>query len=102
MPCIAYGICMFSYPIHIPAIVSIWSLVVIVLCGEGLVMMKYRLIPKIVLLSVVASGLIVSIKYMIGTPYARRLYASGCLQGFCIILERLRRLLKSMVSFMKG
>ena len=77
----------FSYPIHIPAIVSIWSLVVIVLCGEGLVMMKYRLIPKIVLLSVVASGLIVSIKihdwYSIRTQAvrewmpARVLYNSG-------------------------
>lgn len=77
----------FSYPIHIPAIVSIWSLVVIVLCGEGLVMMKYRLIPKIVLLSVVASGLTVSIKihdwYSIRTQAvrewmpARVLYNSG-------------------------
>lgn len=51
----------FSYPLHIPAIVSVWLLATMVLCGEGLVMMKRKLNAIVVLLLVVVAGLTVSV-----------------------------------------
>ena len=51
----------FSYPLHIPAIVSVWLLAVIVLSGEGLVMIKRKRYAVAVLLPVVVTGLTVSV-----------------------------------------
>lgn len=52
----------FSYPLHIPAIVSVWLLAVMALCGEGLVMIKRKRYAVAVLLPViVVVGLTVSI-----------------------------------------
>lgn len=51
----------FSYPLHIPAIVSVWLLAVMVLCGEGLVMIKRKSVAVIILLPVVVAGLTASV-----------------------------------------
>lgn len=40
----------FSYPLHIPAIVSVWLLSAMALCGEGLVMIKRKRYAVAVLL----------------------------------------------------
>ena len=50
----------FSYPLHIPAIVSLWLLTVTVLCGEGLAMIKRKLNAMLVLLPLVVTGLTAS------------------------------------------
>lgn len=50
----------FSYPLHIPAIVSIWLLTLVVLCGEGLIMIKRKRNAVAVLLPVVVAGLTAS------------------------------------------
>ena len=47
----------FSYPLHIPAIVSVWLLTLMVLCGEGLIMIKRKRNAVAVLLPVVVAGL---------------------------------------------
>ena len=60
----------FSYPLHIPAIVSVWLLAVIVLSGEGLVMIKRKRYAVAVLLPVVVAGLTVSVN-MYGMYYVR-------------------------------
>lgn len=60
----------FSYPLHIPAIVSVWLLAVIVLSGEGLVMIKRKRYAVAVLLPVVVAGLTVSVN-MYGMYSAR-------------------------------
>ena len=51
----------FSYPLHIPAIVSVWLLTLMVLCGEGLIMIKRKRNAVAVLLPVVVAGLIASV-----------------------------------------
>lgn len=51
----------FSYPLHIPAIVSVWLLAVMALCGEGLVMIKRKSVAVIILLPVVVAGLTASV-----------------------------------------
>ena len=51
----------FSYPLHIPAIVSLWLLTVMVLCGEGLAMIKCKWNAMLVLLPLVVAGLTVSV-----------------------------------------
>lgn len=51
----------FSYPLHIPAIVSVWILVVMVLCGESLIRLKREAISKLIFLSAVLTVCIVSI-----------------------------------------
>ncbi len=51
----------FSYPLHIPAIVSIWLLAIMALCGEGLVMIKRKWYAVAVLLPVVVAGLTASV-----------------------------------------
>ena len=51
----------FSYPLHIPAIVSVWLLTLMVLCGEGLVMIKRKRNAVAVLLPVVVAGLTASV-----------------------------------------
>lgn len=81
----------FSYPLHIPAIVSVWLLAVIVLCGEGLVMMKRKLNAVVVLLLVVVAGLTVSVNiyglYSMRTQTVREwmpvrvLYHSGAFEA---------------------
>lgn len=60
----------FSYPLHIPAIVSVWLLAVMALCGEGLVMIKRKRYAVAVLLPVVVAGLTVSVN-MYGMYYVR-------------------------------
>ena len=50
----------FSYPLHIPAIVSLWLLTVTVLCGEGLAMIKRKSNAMLVLLPLVVTGLTAS------------------------------------------
>lgn len=50
----------FSYPLHIPAIVSVWLLTLMVLCGEGLVMIKRKRNAVAVLLPIVVAGLTAS------------------------------------------
>ena len=50
----------FSYPLHIPAIVSVWLLTLMVLCGEGLIMIKRKRNAVAVLLPVVVAGLTAS------------------------------------------
>ena len=60
----------FSYPLHIPAIVSVWLLTVMVLCGEGLAMIKRKLNAVAVQLVVVVTGLTVSVN-MYGMYSAR-------------------------------
>ena len=60
----------FSYPLHIPAIVSVWLLTVMVLCGEGLVMIKRKRYTVVVLLPVVVVGLTASVN-MYGMYSAR-------------------------------
>lgn len=50
----------FSYPLHIPAIVSVWLLTLVVLCGEGLIMIKRKRNAVAVLLPVVVAGLTAS------------------------------------------
>lgn len=50
----------FSYPLHVPAIVSVWLLAVIALCSEGLVMIKRKRNAVAVLLPVVVAGLTAS------------------------------------------
>lgn len=60
----------FSYPLHIPAIVSVWLLAVIVLSGEGLVMIKRKWYAVAVLLPVVVAGLTASVN-MYGMYSAR-------------------------------
>lgn len=50
----------FSYPLHIPAIVSVWLLTLMVLCGEGLIMIKRKRNAVAVLLPVVVTGLTAS------------------------------------------
>ena len=50
----------FSYPLHIPAIVSVWLLTLMVLYGEGLVMIKRKRNAVAVLLPVVVAGLTAS------------------------------------------
>ena len=64
----------FSYPLHIPAIVSVWLLAVMVLCGEGLVMIKRKRYVVAVMLPVVVAGLTASVN-MYGMYYARTLAA---------------------------
>ena len=63
----------FSYPLHIPAIVSVWLLTLMVLCGEGLVMIKRKRNAVAVLLPVVVAGLTASVNmhYM----YSKRIQA---------------------------
>lgn len=51
----------FSYPLHIPAIVSVWLLTLMVLCGEGLIMIKRKRNAVAVLLPVVVAGLTASV-----------------------------------------
>ena len=60
----------FSYPLHIPAIVSVWLLTVMVLCGEGLVMIKRKRNAIAVLLPLVVAGLAASVN-MYGVYSAR-------------------------------
>jgi uncharacterized membrane protein YkgB len=60
----------FSYPLHIPAIVSVWLLAVIVLSGEGLVIIKRKRYAVAVLLPVVVAGLTASVN-MYGMYSAR-------------------------------
>lgn len=60
----------FSYPLHIPAIVSVWLLTLMVLCGEGLVMIKRKRNAVAVLLPVVVAGLTASVN-MYGMYFAR-------------------------------
>ena len=62
----------FSYPLHIPAIISVWLLAVMALCGEGLVMIKRKRYALAVLLPVVVAGLTVSMN-MHGMYSARTL-----------------------------
>lgn len=62
----------FSYPLHIPAIVSVWLLAVMALCGEGLVMIKRKRYAVAVLLPVVVAGLTTSVN-MHGMYSARTL-----------------------------
>ena len=62
----------FSYPFHIPAIISVWVLTVMVLCGEGLVMIKRKRYAVAVLLPVVVAGLTASVN-MHGMYSARTL-----------------------------
>ena len=50
----------FSYPLHIPSIVSVWLLTLMVLYGEGLVMIKRKRNAVAVLLPVVVAGLTAS------------------------------------------
>ena len=50
----------FSYPLHIPAIVSVWLLTLMMLCGEGLIMIKRNRNAVAVLLPVVVAGLTAS------------------------------------------
>lgn len=50
----------FSYPLHIPAIVSVWLLTLMMLCGEGLIMIKRKRNAVAVLLPVVVAGLTAS------------------------------------------
>ncbi len=64
------GFACFSYPLHIPAIVSVWLLTVMVLCGEGLVMIKRKRYTVVVLLPVVVVGLTASVN-MYGMYSAR-------------------------------
>lgn len=60
----------FSYPLHIPAIVSVWLLTVMVLCGEALVMIKRKRYAVAVLLPLVVAGLTASVN-MYGKYSAR-------------------------------
>ena len=60
----------FSYPLHIPAIVSVWLLAVMALCGEGLVMIRRKPIAVVILLPFVVAGLTVSVN-MLGMYSAR-------------------------------
>ena len=60
----------FSYPLHIPAIVSVWLLAVMVLSGEGLIMIKRKRNAVAVLLPLVVAGLTVSVN-MYGMYSAR-------------------------------
>ena len=60
----------FSYPLHIPTIVSVWLLTLMVLCGEGLVMIKRKRNAVAVLLPVVVAGLTASVN-MYGMYFAR-------------------------------
>ena len=62
----------FSYPLHIPAIVSVWLLTVMALCGEGLIMIKRKRYAVAVLLPVVVAGLTASVN-MHGMYSARTL-----------------------------
>ena len=81
----------FSYPLHIPAIVSVWLLAVMVLCGDGLAMMKRKQSSLIVLLLVIVAGLTVSINihnlYSVRTQAVRKwmlirtLYNSGAFKA---------------------
>lgn len=50
----------FSYPLHIPTIVSVWLLTLVVLCGEGLIMIKRKRNAVAILLPVVVAGLTAS------------------------------------------
>ena len=47
----------FSYPLHIPAIVSVWVLTVMVLMGEWLVAIRPEKLAKVVLLLAALAGL---------------------------------------------
>lgn len=60
----------FSYPLHIPAIVSVWLLTVLVLCGEELAMIKRKRNAVAILLPVVVAGLTISVN-MYGMYSAR-------------------------------
>ena len=81
----------FSYPLHIPAIVSVWLLAVMVLCGDGLAMMKRKQSSLIILLLVIVAGLTVSINihnlYSVRTQAVRKwmlirtLYNSGAFKA---------------------
>lgn len=51
----------FSYPLHIPGIVSIGVLAVMVLVGEGLMSIKGRIFPKVILLCMVSVGVMLSL-----------------------------------------
>ena len=81
----------FSYPLHIPAIVSVWLLTVMALCGEGLVMIKRKRYAVAVLLPLVVAGLTASVniygKYSARTRAVREwmpvrvLYHSGAFKA---------------------
>ena len=81
----------FSYPLHIPAIVSVWLLAVMALCGEGLVMIKRKRYAVAVLLPLVVAGLTASVniygKYSARTRAVREwmpvrvLYHSGAFKA---------------------
>ena len=60
----------FSYPLHIPAIVPVWLLAVMALCGEGLMMIKRKRNAVLVLLPIVVVGLTASVN-MYGMYSAR-------------------------------
>ena len=60
----------FSYPLHILAIVSVWLLTVVVLCGESLAMIKRKRDAVLILLPVVVAGLTASVN-MYGMYSAR-------------------------------
>ena len=89
----------FSYPLHIPAIVSVWLLAVIVLSGEGLVMIKRKRYAVAVLLPVVVAGLTASVniygKYSARTRAVREwmpvrvLYHSGAFKAAADEYEKL-------------
>ena len=89
----------FSYPLHIPAIVSVWLLAVIVLSGEGLVMIKRKRYAVAVLLPVVVAGLTSSVnmygKYSARTRAVREwmpvrvLYHSGAFKAAADEYEKL-------------
>lgn len=47
----------FSYPLHIPAIVSVWILTVTALFAEGLLMVKLKVVSGVILLLAVSAGM---------------------------------------------
>lgn len=64
----------FSYPLHIPAIVSVWVLTVMVLMGEWLVAIRPEKLAKVVLLLAALAGLGASVS--IHRVYEERVQAA--------------------------
>lgn len=64
----------FSYPLHIPAIVSVWVLTVMVLMGEWLVAIRLEKLAKVVLLLAALAGLGASVS--IHRVYEERVQAA--------------------------
>ena len=72
----------FSYPLHIPAIVSVWVLTVMVLMGEWLVAIRPEKLAKVVLLLAALAGLGASVSI-------HRVYGSGAAMPNAIKINRM-------------